>query len=175
MPFVFCNTLENLGFYLCGTDNLNDFVCQSLSRSNVIRLTLRVVILFVVFPLFARLKLFLSFLDILYLTKKINIAYYLFFRYFCTVALKFKSMGVVDNLKLFIESKNLTQKEVYTEIGLKPAHYNKLEKELAGPSIDILEKLFAFYNVTIDEITYYSSATPKEVTIGDKTVANKLN
>ena len=28
------------------------------------------------------------------------------------------------------------QKEVYNEIGLKPAHYNNLEKGLVEPSID---------------------------------------
>jgi hypothetical protein len=75
MPFVFCSTLENLGFCLDGTDNLNDFVCQFLSRSNAIRLTLRAALLFVVFPLFARLKLFLSFLD------TANIEINIFFRY----------------------------------------------------------------------------------------------
>ncbi len=83
-------------------------------------------------------------------------------------------MSVAHNLKLFRESKNLMQKEVYTEIGLKPAHYNKLEKGLVEPSIDILEKLSAFYNVTIDEIIHYSNATPKEVTIEDKTASEQV-
>ena len=83
-------------------------------------------------------------------------------------------MSVADNLKLFRESKNLKQKEVYTEIGLKPAHYNKLEKGLVEPSIDILEKLSTFYNVTIDEIIHYSKSTPKEVTIEDKTASEQV-
>jgi transcriptional regulator with XRE-family HTH domain len=60
-------------------------------------------------------------------------------------------MSVVDNLKQFRERKNLMQKEVFNEIGLKPAHYNKLEKGLVEPYITILEKLSAFYNATIDE------------------------
>ncbi|GEM59275.1 hypothetical protein FC1_25130 [Flavobacterium columnare NBRC 100251 = ATCC 23463] len=51
MPFVFCNTLENLEFYPRETDSLNGFVCRFLSRNNAIRLTLRAALLFVVFPL----------------------------------------------------------------------------------------------------------------------------
>ena len=66
------------------------------------------------------------------------------------------------------------QKEVYNEIGLKPAHYNKLEKGLVEPSLDILEKLSAFYGVTIDEIVHYSKAKPKAVTIEDKTAVEQV-
>jgi hypothetical protein len=71
MPFVFCNTLENLAFCLRGKDNLNDFVYPSLSRNNAIRLTLRAALLFVVFPLISELNLLF---DILTSTKiEINI------------------------------------------------------------------------------------------------------
>ena len=83
-------------------------------------------------------------------------------------------MSIVDNIKLLREEKNLMQKEVYNEIGLKPAHYNKLEKGLVEPSLDILEKLSAFYGVTIDEIVHYSKAKPKAVTIEDKTAVEQV-
>ena len=83
-------------------------------------------------------------------------------------------MSIADNIKLLREEKNLMQKEVYNEIGLKPAHYNKLEKGLVEPSLDILEKLSAFYGVTIDEIVHYSKAKPKAVTIEDKTAVEQV-
>ena len=83
-------------------------------------------------------------------------------------------MSAADNLKQFREAKSLMQKEVYNEIGLKPAHYNKLEKGVVEPSIDILKKLSAFFNVTIAEIIHYSKATPKEVTIEDKTAVEQV-
>lgn len=83
-------------------------------------------------------------------------------------------MSIADNIKLLREEKNLMQKEVYNEIGLKPAHYNKLEKGLVEPSLDILEKLSAFYGVTIDEIVHYSKAKPKAVTIEDKTAVEQI-
>lgn len=83
-------------------------------------------------------------------------------------------MSIADNIKLLREEKKLMQKEVYNEIGLKPAHYNKLEKGLVEPSLDILEKLSAFYGVTIDEIVHYSKAKPKAVTIEDKTAVEQV-
>lgn len=49
-----------------------------------------------------------------------------------------------------------------------------MEKGLVEPSIDILEKLSAFYNVTIDEIIHYRKATPKEITIEDKTAVEQV-
>lgn len=83
-------------------------------------------------------------------------------------------MSIADNIRLLREEKQLMQKEVYNEIGLKPAHYNKLERGLVEPSLDILEKLSAFYGITIDEIVHYSKAKPKAVTIEDKTAAEQV-
>ena len=83
-------------------------------------------------------------------------------------------MSVADNIKKLREDKGLMQKEVYTDIGLKPAHYNKLEKGLVEPSIDILDKLAAFYGVTIDGIVHYNNASPKAVIMEDKTSAEQL-
>jgi transcriptional regulator with XRE-family HTH domain len=66
------------------------------------------------------------------------------------------------------------QKQVCTDIGLKPAHYNKLEKGLVEPALDILDKLASFYNVTLDEIVYYSNATQKAITVEDKTASEQV-
>jgi transcriptional regulator with XRE-family HTH domain len=83
-------------------------------------------------------------------------------------------MSVSENIKKIREDKGLMQKEVYNEIGLKPAHYNKLEKALVEPSLEILEKLASYYGVTIDEIVYYSNATPKAITVEDKTASEQV-
>ncbi len=83
-------------------------------------------------------------------------------------------MSVASNLKELREHKSLMQKEVYSAIGLKPAHYNKLEKGLIEPSIDILNKLAAFYDVTIDGIINYSKASPKAITVEDKTATEQV-
>lgn len=83
-------------------------------------------------------------------------------------------MGVADNIKKLREDKNLMQKQVYTEIGLKPAHYNKIEKGLVEPSIDILDKLAAYYGLTIDQIVHYSNANPTTITVEDKSAAEQV-
>ena len=83
-------------------------------------------------------------------------------------------MSVAEHIKKIREDKGLMQKEVYNEIGLKPAHYNKLEKGLIEPSVDILDKLASFYGVTIDEIVHYSNALPRPVTIEDKTATEQV-
>jgi transcriptional regulator with XRE-family HTH domain len=83
-------------------------------------------------------------------------------------------MNTADNIKKLRDDKGLMQKQVYTEIGLKPAHYNKLEKGLIEPSIGILEKLSSFYGVTIDEIIHYSNASPKAITVEDKTATEQV-
>lgn len=83
-------------------------------------------------------------------------------------------MNIADNIKKLREDKGLMQKKVYNEIGLKPAHYNKLEKALVEPSLDILKKLASFYGVTIDEIVHYSNATPKAITVEDKTALEQV-
>jgi len=87
---------------------------------------------------------------------------------------KHYTMNTAENIKKLREDKGLMQKEVYNEIGLKPAHYNKLEKGLIEPSIDILDKLASFYGIAIDEIIHYSKGTPKAVTIEDKTANEQV-
>jgi len=83
-------------------------------------------------------------------------------------------MSIAENIKKIREDKALMQKEVYTEIGLKPAHYNKLEKGSIEPSVDILDRLSAFYSITIDDIVHYSKAAPTAVTVEDKTTAEQM-
>jgi len=83
-------------------------------------------------------------------------------------------MSLADNIKSLREDKGLMQKEIATEIGLKPAHYNKLEKGLIEPSVEVLDKLSAFYGITIDEIVHLSVTTPKAVTMEDKSSAEQL-
>ena len=83
-------------------------------------------------------------------------------------------MSLADNIKKLREDKGLMQKEVAAEIGLKPAHYNKIEKGIVEPSVDTLDKMALFYGVTIDEIVHLKNEVPKPVTIEDKTTTEQL-
>jgi transcriptional regulator with XRE-family HTH domain len=83
-------------------------------------------------------------------------------------------MSLADNIRLMREEKGLMQKEVASEIGLKPAHYNKIEKGLVEPSIDTLDKIAAFYATSIDDIVHYKKGAPQVVSMEDKTAAEQL-
>jgi len=83
-------------------------------------------------------------------------------------------MSLADNIKKLREDKGLMQKEVAAEIGLKPAHYNKIEKSIVEPSVDVLDKLAAFYSVTIDDIVHLKKYIPEVVIMEDKTSAEQL-
>jgi len=83
-------------------------------------------------------------------------------------------MNVSDNIKKLREEKGLLQKQVAAEIGLKPAHYNKIEKGIVEPSISILDKLSKLYGVTIDQIIHLENGVPKEVMIEDKNLIEKV-
>jgi transcriptional regulator with XRE-family HTH domain len=83
-------------------------------------------------------------------------------------------MNLADNIKKLREDRNLMQKEVAGKIGLKPAHYNKIEKGLVEPSIDTLDKLAVFYGTTIDAIVHLGSELPQAVQLEDKSSAEQL-
>ena len=83
-------------------------------------------------------------------------------------------MSLAVNIKKLKEGKELMQKEVAAQIGLKPAHYLKLEKGLVEPSVDVLDKLAVFYNVTIDNIVHLKKVAPKAVVIEGKTSAEQM-
>jgi transcriptional regulator with XRE-family HTH domain len=90
------------------------------------------------------------------------------------VLLILQQMNVTDNIKKFREERGMLQKQVAAEIGLNPAHYNKIEKGMVEPSIEVLDKLAKLFGVTIDQIVHYEGNIPKEVTVTDKTTNEKL-
>lgn len=90
------------------------------------------------------------------------------------VVFKYYYMALADKIKKIREDKGLMQKGVAAEIGLKPAHYNKIEKGMVEPSVEVLDKLAAFYGISIDDIVHFSKTTPKAVTMEDKSSAEQL-
>ncbi len=81
---------------------------------------------------------------------------------------------VAHNIKKLREDKGLLQKQVAAEIGLKPAHYNKIEKGIVEPSVEILDKLAKFFGIKIDQIVHLDEDTPKEIVIEDKTTTEQV-
>ena len=83
-------------------------------------------------------------------------------------------MNLAENIKCFREQKGMLQKQVAAEIGLKPAHYNKIEKGLVEPSVVIMDKLAQLYGVTIDQMVHLKGEVPTEVSFEDKAATEQL-
>lgn len=83
-------------------------------------------------------------------------------------------MSLAENIKKVREQKGMLQKQVAAEIGLKPAHYNKIEKGLVEPSVVIIDKLSQLYGLTIDQIVHLEGEIPTEVVFEDKAATEQL-
>lgn len=72
-------------------------------------------------------------------------------------------MDLSENLKELRECKNLSQTDLAYTIGESLAYYNKLERKVMKPSVEILDRLASFYGITIDEIVHFNKAVLKKV------------
>lgn len=85
------------------------------------------------------------------------------------------SMNIAENLKSYREQKGLLQKEVANAVGVHPSNYSKMEKGERDVSIEIADKLAKYFGITLDELVHMSEQVPKEVTIVDKSVSERIN
>ncbi len=84
-------------------------------------------------------------------------------------------MNIADNLKTYREQKGLLQKEVANAVGVHPSNYSKMEKGERDVSIEVADKLANYFGITLDELVHMSEQTPKEITIVDKSVSERIN
>src|SRR5690606_19980077 len=78
------------------------------------------------------------------------------------------------NIKKIREQKGLMQKEVAAAAGIHTSNYSKIEKGEREPSIEALDKIARLFGMTVDELIHLEGKVPKEVTIEDKTISEKL-
>lgn len=57
-----------------------------------------------------------------------------------------------EKIKLYRESKNMTQVEIAESLGVKPATVSKYESGTLEPNIESLKKLAEIFNVSVDEL-----------------------
>lgn len=84
-------------------------------------------------------------------------------------------MNIADNLKTYREQKGLLQKEVANAVNVHPSNYSKMEKGERDVSIEVADKLAKYFGITLDELVHMSEQVPKEVTIVDKSVSERIN
>lgn len=64
-----------------------------------------------------------------------------------------------NNLLIFRNKKNLTQKDIAKAINKTTSFYGMLETGKRKPSIDVAHSLAQFYNTTIEEIFFKNKTT----------------
>ena len=84
-------------------------------------------------------------------------------------------MDIAENIKNIREEKGLLQKQVAIHIGVDKSTYSKIEKGTREITVKELHKIAQLFNMTIDQIVNFEGNIPKEVTIEDKNVLEKVN
>lgn len=83
-------------------------------------------------------------------------------------------MDLSNNLKVLREQKGLLQKEVATAVNVHPSNYSKMEKGERDISIEVADRLAKFYGITLDELVHMDGQVPKEVTVEDKSITERV-
>lgn len=83
-------------------------------------------------------------------------------------------MSLADNIKAIREEKNLKQIKVATHIGVDKSAYSKIEKGMRALTVEELQKMAQFFNMSTDQIINYDGKIPKEVVIEDKTAVEQM-
>jgi transcriptional regulator with XRE-family HTH domain len=84
-------------------------------------------------------------------------------------------MSLADNIKSIREEKSLKQIEVANYIGVDKSAYSKIEKGSRSLTVEELQKMAQFFNMTTDQILNFDGGIPEEVVIEDKTANEQLN
>lgn len=76
-------------------------------------------------------------------------------------------MKLGDKIKKLREGKNISQKELAKEIGVTDAMVSMYENDKKNPSLEVITKLAAFFNVSTDYLlgaeTMQDSEMPKNI------------
>lgn len=84
-------------------------------------------------------------------------------------------MSLASNIKAIREEKGLKQIEVASYIGVDKSAYSKIEKGSRNVAVEELQKMAQLFNLTMDQIANYEGDLPQEITIADKSTAEKVN
>lgn len=83
-------------------------------------------------------------------------------------------MNIGQNIRKIRKEKGLQQKQVAMELEIDQSNYNKIENDKRMPSIEMLNKIAAFFGVTVDDILNPDKELPKEITVEDKTTLEQV-
>jgi len=85
-----------------------------------------------------------------------------------------KIMSVGENIKRIREQRSIRQQEIADLIGMHRSNYSKIESGQREISITALDKIAAYFDLSIDDIVHLGSDVPEEVRIEDKATSEQL-
>ena len=83
-------------------------------------------------------------------------------------------MSLADNLKRLRKKQGWSQTQLAEQIGSHLSHINRIETGKYNPSLDVVQKLAAAFNVTIDYLVSDTDEDFKEVRIEDKNLMERI-
>lgn len=83
-------------------------------------------------------------------------------------------MSIGQNIKKIREEKQLTQQQIAELIHMHRSNYSKIESGQREISIEALDKIARYFNMTIDQIVNFEGGLPKEITVEDKSLMEQL-
>jgi transcriptional regulator with XRE-family HTH domain len=83
-------------------------------------------------------------------------------------------MSLADNLKRLRKKQGWSQTQLAEQIGSHLSHINRIETGKYNPSLDVVQKLAAAFNVTIDYLVSDTDEDFKEVRIEDKNLVERI-
>lgn len=83
-------------------------------------------------------------------------------------------MSLADNLKRLRKKRRWSQTRLAEQIGSLLSHINRIETGKYNPSLDVVQKLAAVFDVTIDYLVSDTDEDFKEVRIEDKNLMERV-
>jgi transcriptional regulator with XRE-family HTH domain len=83
-------------------------------------------------------------------------------------------MGLADNLKRLRKKHGWSQTQLAKQIGSHLSHVNRIETGKYNPSLEVVQKLAAVFDVSIDYLVSNSEEDFKEVRVEDKSLIERV-
>jgi transcriptional regulator with XRE-family HTH domain len=79
-----------------------------------------------------------------------------------------------ENIKRLREQRKVKQQEIADLIGMHRSNYSKIESGQREVSVTALDKVAAFFGITLDELVHLGNHLPEEIKVEDKATSEQL-
>lgn len=83
-------------------------------------------------------------------------------------------LGLGEKIKGLRKKKGWSQADLAGRVEVHDTHISRLETGRYTPSLDLLKRLAEVFEVSTDYLLFESAADPGEVTVGDKSLYEKM-